>query len=96
MHHEIYEDGQLNVDISNVRATEEEIEKLKEAIIRGIGPRNMPPVVTLKGEDKRGNFYRVNFAIRGPMRFDLETVGKWLHSAFLVGWRIEAQAGPKQ
>lgn len=96
MHHEIYENGQLNIEIHNIRATDDEIEKLKEVITNGIGHQNIPPVVTPEGMDQKGGRYRINFAIRGPRHFELETVQQWLYSVGLVGWNIDAKAGPKQ
>lgn len=96
MHHEIYENAQLNVVINGIRATDEEIEKLKEVITRGIGHQNIPPVITSNEGDKRGAIYSANFALRGPRDFHDETLAKWLHSVGLVGWSFESHAGPKQ
>ena len=39
MHHEIYENGQLNIEIHNIRATDDEIEKLKEVITNALVTR---------------------------------------------------------
>lgn len=35
MQHEIFDNGQLNVEITNVKASDEEIEKLKACIAKG-------------------------------------------------------------
>lgn len=96
MQHEIYDRGQLNVKISNVRASDEEIERLKTAIASGIGSTNALPVVKFEGADRKGSRYTITFAVRGPRAFSLSTVQEWLYAVPLVGWDIAATAGPKE
>lgn len=91
MHHEIYANAQYNVEINNIQASDAEIEKLKEVVAVGIGANNPPPVVV-----RDGTRYRMNFSIRGPRNFDDQMFVDWLHSVGLVGWSIEAEAGPMQ
>lgn len=93
---EIFDNGQLNVEISNVVASKEEIEKLKACITQGIGNTNAAPLVRLNGMDQKSIRYTVKFAVRGPAHFNLSSVQDWLYSVGLVGWNIESQAGPKE
>lgn len=96
MQHEIFDNGQLNVEITNVKASDEEIEKLKACIAKGIGSKNAAPVVQLEGMSAKGTRYTVKFSVRGPTYFDLSNVQEWLYSVGLVGWQIEAKSGPKE
>lgn len=96
MHHEIYANAQYNVEINNIRASDAEIERLKEIVAVGIGANNPPPVVVRDGMDRNGTRYRMNFSIRGPKSFDDQMFVDWLHSVGLVGWCLDAEAGPIQ
>lgn len=42
MQHEIFDNGQLNVEITNVKASDEEIEKLKACIAKASGAKMQP------------------------------------------------------
>ena len=96
VHYEIHENGQLNVEISRLCATKQEIEALQSVLVKQLGPHNQPPIVTLDRMDQKSDWYTVKFALRGLTFLKLDTVREWLHSAGLVGWNIDAQSGPKQ
>ena len=95
MQNEIRENGQLNIVITNVTASNEQIDQLKEHIATGIGAANNPATIKLSRSSPKGNAYTVTFSVRGPRHFDISSVGDWLHSIGVVGWDIEAQHGER-
>jgi hypothetical protein len=88
--------AQLDVEISNLRATDEELETLKGYIVRGLGKNCTPPIINTDGIDTKGPRYIVTFKVLDPRNFKIDTVKDWLHAAILVGWRLEATFVPRQ
>lgn len=94
MQHQISDKKQLNVEIT-VKASDEEIEKLRACIAKGIGSTNAAPVVHIAGMSAKGTpRYTIKFSV--PPYFSLSSVQKWLNSVVLVGYKITAEIGPKE
>lgn len=91
---EVYGIGQLNILITNVVATDEELVALRAGILKEFGT-----VHGLKIEADRmpkpRPYHSVYFSIPGPLHFDDKDLIDLLHAIPLVGWRIRYQAGPK-
>jgi len=90
MNNALDENAKLNVDISNLLATEEELEKLKELIVKKLGVNTTSPTVTFERSNGKGDFYEVNFTIPNPKSFKVDILKEWLHSLTLVGWHVNA------
>ena len=90
MNNTLDKNAQLEVEISNLRATSEELEQLKSCITNGMGNNGTPPVSLLDGEDSKCSRYIVTFRVLNPRNFNTSTVQAWLYAAKLVGWSLEA------
>lgn len=88
MNNKIDEAAQLDVEISNLYATTEEIDKLKKFIAFRYNGNTLPPVVRLVGSDKKGEKYEIFWRIIDPSSFRLEKIQEWLYEANLVGWKL--------
>lgn len=88
MNNELDENAQLDVEISNVRATDEELEKLKDLIFTGLGNNATSLKVTVVSNDAKGCRYELTFRVLNPRHFKPSTVQDWLYSVALVGWNI--------
>ncbi|MFE8072597.1 hypothetical protein QQM79_16175 [Marinobacteraceae bacterium S3BR75-40.1] len=90
MNNEIDENAKLDVEISNLRATEDEVEKLKAMITEKFDRKITNPAITLDRVDSKGApVYEVNFKVLDPKNFKIETIQEFLYSLSLVGWRVE-------
>lgn len=93
MRTEVNELGQMNVEITNVRANDRELDELRSGLVRIYGQ-----VEDLKiaqdGESELARRYIIRFVVPGPMVFQDECMDL-LHSIGLVRWSINAQASPK-
>lgn len=94
MNHPIDENAQLDVEISNLYATDAELATFKELLVRGLGGMATAPVIQAVGSNSKGTRYEVTFKVLEPKHFSPDTVKDWLHSAMLVGWRLEATFVP--
>lgn len=90
MNNEIDENTQLDVEISNLRATDEELKKLKNLISTGLGKNSTPLRITVISNDAKGNRYEITFRVLNPKHFKISTVQDWLYAATLVGWNLNA------
>lgn len=90
MNNELDKHDQLDVEISNLRATEEELEKLKNLIVTGLGKNATPLKIMAVSNDVKGSRYQVTFRVLDPKHFNISTVQDWLYEATLVGWAINA------
>jgi len=90
MNNELDEHAQLDVEITNLRATDEELEKLKYIIVTGLGKNATPLKITAVSNDAKGSRYEVTFRVLNPRHFNLSIVQDWLHAATLVGWSLNA------
>jgi hypothetical protein len=91
---EVREAGQLNVAISNVIATDDELAKLRVGLIKAFS-KLQDLTINLDYESKQGRHYEVCFNIPGPLYFNDELLMDVLYEIPLVRWRINYQAGPK-
>lgn len=96
MNHPIDENAQLDVEISNLRASDEELAVLKKLLERGLEAKATAPIIRSVGSDAKGKRYEVTFKVLEPRHFSMDAVKDWLHSATLVGWRIEATVVPRK
>jgi hypothetical protein len=87
---ELDEHAQLDVEISNLRATDEELEKLKHLIVTGLGKNATPPKITAVSNDAQGSRYELTFRVLNPKHFELSIVQNWLYISALVGWSLNA------
>lgn len=78
----------LDVNISHLYATDEQLEKLENLIVEGLGSNGTPPNITFVGMDEKGARYEVKFKVFNIKNFKLDIVKNWLHSATLVGWNM--------
>lgn len=90
MNNELDAHAQLDVEISNLRATDEELEKLKDLIVTGLGNNATSLKVTAVSNDAKGSRYELTFRVLNPRHFKLSTVQDWLYAATLVGWNLNA------
>lgn len=90
MNNELDEHAQLEVEISNLRATDEELERLRHLIVTGLGKNATPLKIAAVSNDAKGSRYEVTFRVLNPRHFNLSTVKDWLHAATLVGWSVNA------
>lgn len=90
MNNELDEHAQLDVEISNLRATDEELEKLKCLIVTGLGKNATPLKITAASHDSKGSRYEITFRVLNPRNFNPSTVQDWLHAVALVGWSLNA------
>lgn len=88
MNNALDENAKLKVDISNLLATKEKLEKLQELIVEKLGVNTTSPEVTFDRSNKKGDFYDVNFTILKPKSFKVDILTEWLHSLTLVGWHV--------
>lgn len=90
MNIEISKDRVLHFEVSALNTSKEEVEKVKEAIARGIGPRNPPPVIKLRGMDrKHGDRFSIQFSICGPAFIDFAEMENWVASTGLKRFSID-------
>ncbi|MGV2872039.1 hypothetical protein [Colwellia sp. E150_009] len=60
------ENAKLDVNISNLLATEAELEKLKELIVNDLGNNTTSFEVTFESSNHKGDFYEISFTILKP------------------------------
>ena len=84
------ENAKLDVNISHLLATEVELTKLKELIIKDLGVNTTLPKVSCEGSNIKGDFYEVSFTIIKPKSTHKKMIKEWLYSLSLVGWQINA------
>ncbi len=90
MHNDLDANAQLEVEISNLVASEAEFEKAQSLIQSGLGA-NMSPITINSLSNFRGSLrYGMTFRVFDPRGFRKEKVQEWLHEAGLVGWRLNA------
>lgn len=90
MNHPIDERAQLDVEISNLYATDTEIATFTNMLVQGLGSKATAPTIRSVGVNAKGTRYEVTFKVLEPRNFSLDEVKDWLHAAMLVGWSIEA------
>ncbi|MYM96875.1 hypothetical protein [Duganella vulcania] len=91
---EVYENAQLNILISNVVATDEELVAFRAGLLK-----EFSTIQDLKIEvdhmSKQGPHYAVRFNIPGPLYFDDKRLMDVLYAIPLGRWSIDYKAGPK-
>lgn len=89
----VTEQGQMNVEISNLVVTEMELEAVQAGLVKIY---RVVEAFQAKedGQSKRGARYIVRFIVPGPMVFKDECADL-LRNLGIVGWSIEAQASEK-
>lgn len=97
MNKTIDEHAQMDVVISNLRATDEELEKLINCIVRGLGNKATHPVAKLDGMDTKGSRYVVTFKVLELRNLSpVDIVRKWLDKLELGGFEINGTLVPRQ
>lgn len=91
---EVYEIGQLNILITSVVATEEELGALRSGLLKEFGTVHGLKIDVDRMPEQRPH-YSVRFNIPGPLHFDDKDLMDLLNAIPLVGWRIKYQVGPK-
>ncbi len=89
MSNSINEDLNMNVTISNLQATEDEIKKLEELLIKEFRTISTHPKINLEGTNTKGNLYKATFTVTDTRYFDLKSVQELLYSLVLVGWSLD-------
>jgi hypothetical protein len=92
----IDDNANIDVVISSLRATEDEIKKLEYLLIKKIGAISTPPKASMERMDRKGTVYQVTFKVTEPKHFTLEVVQEILESLTLVGWNINGTFVPGQ
>lgn len=90
MNNALDEHAQLDVEISNLRATDEELENLKALIVKCLGNNATSLKVTAISNDTKVIRYELTFRVLNPRHFKLPTVQDWLYAAGLFGWNLNA------
>ncbi|GAC1569126.1 MAG: hypothetical protein NVS3B3_23190 [Aquirhabdus sp.] len=90
MNNEFDENAQLEVEISNLRATDKELENLKHLIATNLGKNATLLRITAVSNDAKGSCYEVKFRVLDPRHFNISTVQNWLHEGTLIGSMINA------
>jgi len=90
MNNELDENAQFDVVINNLRATDEELDKLKHLITKNLGKKATPLRITAVSDDAKGSLYEVKFRVLSPRHFNISKVQDWLYEAALVGWDLNA------
>ena len=88
MNNELDEHAQLDVEISNLRATDEELEELMTLIATEFGNIATPPKITGVSNDANGSRYELTFRVLDRRHYRESTVQDWLYAVPLVGWRL--------
>jgi hypothetical protein len=91
---EVYATGQLNVAISSVIATDEELTKLRVGLLKEFS-KIQDLTIELDYVSKQGRHHEVRFNIPGPLHFQDKCLMDVLYAIPLVRWSINYQAGPK-
>ena len=94
MNNALDKNAKLDVNISHLLATDEELEKLKELIIKRLGLNETSPKIIFESSNAKGNFYEVTFKILKPKSSDREVIKECLYSLNLVGWDIRGTYVP--
>ena len=89
MTNEFGQAGQLDVEISNLYASDAEIEKLQTLLDQGLAGIASPLVITAVSNNAKGTRYAVTCRVFEPKRFQQARVQDWPYEAKLVGWRLE-------
>jgi hypothetical protein len=83
------ENAKLDITVSNIMATNEEIEEFKKTITTRLKDNCTLPVSVFKRVSSKGNIYEVTFTVLKPKHFNLDLIGHFLHTLKIVGFRIE-------
>jgi hypothetical protein len=94
MRNDLDADAQLEVEITNLVATEAEIQNAQSLIESGLGSNISPILVTPDGTAKGGTRFEMTFRVFNPNRFRNAQIQEWLYEAGLVGWRLDATFVP--
>ncbi len=94
MNHPIDEKAQLDIEISNIYATDAELAVFTDMLVQGLGSKATAPTIRSVGANAKGTRYEVTFKVLEPKHFSLDRIKDWLHAAMLVGWNLEATVVP--
>ena len=86
--------AQLDVEITNLSATGEEIEKLKNLIVTRLGNNFSTLEIKTVSNDVKGSIYEVSFRVLDPMLYNDSMVQDWLYEAGLVRWCLDSTFVP--
>jgi len=84
------ENARMFVEVSNLRATDADLEKFVTLLIERLGSNITYPEASLIQVDSEGAINEVQFTVKNPDKFKTETVEGLLESLALVGWRIDS------
>jgi len=84
------ENARMFVEVSNLRATDADLEKFVTLLIERLGSNITYPETSLIQIDSEGAINEVQFTVKNPDKFKPETVEGLLESLALVGWRIDS------
>ena len=90
MKNNLEKQAQLDVEITNLSATGEEIEKLKNLIVTGLGNNVSTLQIKAVSHDVKGSIYEVNFRVIDPRLYNDSMVQDWLYEAGLVRWCLDS------
>ena len=90
MQNEIDENAQLEVNISNLYATDIELVAFRTLIETGLGKNISPISINFISNNKKGKKYEIIFRVFEPTMFLQEKIQNWLYEAKLVGWNLKA------
>ncbi len=96
MNNPIDEKAQLDVEISNLYATDAEIAAFTNMLVQGLGSKATTPMIRSVGVNAKGTRYEVTFKVLEPRHFSINKVRDWLHAAMLVGWNLDTTIVPPQ
>lgn len=81
---------QLDVEITNLSATGEEIEKFKNLIVTRLGSNVSVLKIKAVSNDVKGSIYEVSFRVIDPRLYNDSMVQDWLYEAGLVRWCLDS------
>lgn len=81
--------ARFSVEVSNLRATESELEKFVSLVVQTFKDNATTPTVSLIRLDSKGSIFEIKFIVKKPSNFRIDTLKDWLHSLGLVGWQVE-------
>ena len=90
MSNRLGENFHLDVEISNLDGTADEMKKLRTLLISGLEGIATGLSFGSSASADKGALHIVKFRVLDGKNFELDSVKGWLHQALFVGWQINA------
>lgn len=90
MDNKLGENAHLDIAISNLHASEDELGKLRSLVAKNLGSNAINFSIQSVAITAKGAQYEVKFTVINPKHFNLDRLRDWLHEALLVGWHLNA------